>query len=129
MAIRPQFASAIFNGTKSVEFRRRPLASDIATVIVYVTQPTGRIVGAFDIAHQRIASPQALWRRYRTTGGIDRAPFFDYYEGVDVGVAIEISSPRVLCEPVDLADVGPGLAVPQSYRYVAVDMLPVLAPA
>ena len=127
MAIRPQFASAIFDGTKNVEFRRRPLAPDISTVIVYVTQPTGQIVGAFTVARQRLATPQSMWRRYRTNAGIDRASFFDYFTGTDVGVAIEIANPRLLADPVDLADVGPGIAVPQSYRYLDPGLLPTLA--
>lgn len=127
IAIRPPFAAAILDGTKRVEFRRRPLAPDIRTVLMYVTQPTGQIVGAFTVARQRTGSPNSLWRRYRAVGGIDRASFFEYFDGTPTGVAIEVADPRVLTRPVELADVGEGIAVPQSYRYLDLGGVPALA--
>lgn len=127
IAIRPRYAAAILDGTKRVEFRRRPLAPDIQRVLMYVTQPTGQIVGAFTVARQRTGSPNALWRRYRAVAGIDRSSFFEYFTGTSTGVAIEVVDPRVLTRPVDLADVGDGIAVPQSYRYLDVGGVPALA--
>ena len=41
MSIRPQFAAAILDGSKRVEFRKRPLAADIGTVVIYATKPVG----------------------------------------------------------------------------------------
>src|SRR5690606_16414773 len=39
MSIRPEYAERILAGTKRIEFRKRPLASDITDVIVYATTP------------------------------------------------------------------------------------------
>ena len=39
MAIQPGYAEAILAGVKTVEFRKRALAPDIETVLVYETSP------------------------------------------------------------------------------------------
>ncbi len=39
MSIHPQYANAIVEGTKRVEFRKRPLARNVTHVIVYATAP------------------------------------------------------------------------------------------
>ena len=75
-SIRPPFASAILDGTKQVEFRKRRLASDIDRVVIYTTAPVMAVVGEFQVADQVVSTPAALWRRYSKVAGIDRAAFF-----------------------------------------------------
>ncbi len=48
-SIHPQYAEAILAGTKSVEFRRTPLADDVTHVVVYATAPTKMVVGIFEV--------------------------------------------------------------------------------
>ena len=45
MSIHPRYAEAILSGQKRVEFRKRRLAPDVTTVLVYATQPVGVLVG------------------------------------------------------------------------------------
>ena len=52
LSIRPEYAEAIFAGRKTVEFRRAPLADDVSVVVVYVTQPVGRVIGWFTVLYE-----------------------------------------------------------------------------
>jgi predicted transcriptional regulator len=118
MSIRPQFASAILEGTKTVEFRKRALANDIHRVIIYTTSPVQAVVGEFTIARQVIASPRALWRRYSKVAGIDRRSFFEYFEGTTHAVGIIIDVVTEYETPVSIEEIEPGARPPQSFKYV-----------
>ena len=64
MAIQPGYAEAILAGVKTVEFRKRLLAPDIETVLVYETSPTKAIVGSFAVKCMEVASPEVIWGRH-----------------------------------------------------------------
>ena len=64
MSIRPQFAAAILDGSKRVEFRKRPLAADIGTVVIYATKPVGAVLGEFVVDGQAVGKPEELWVRF-----------------------------------------------------------------
>jgi predicted transcriptional regulator len=118
MSIRPQFASAILDGTKTVEFRKRALANDISRVIIYTTAPIKAVVGEFTVASQVITSPGALWRRFSKVAGIDRRSFFEYFEGTTEAVGIVIDAVTEYDIPISLGDIEPGARPPQSFMYV-----------
>ena len=63
MSIHPRYADAILDGTKVVEFRKRALAGDISTVLVYATAPVRRLVGTFQLSATLTASPRDLWQQ------------------------------------------------------------------
>ena len=117
MSIRPQFASAILDGSKTVEFRKRALAEDIRRVVIYTTSPVRAVVGEFTVADQVVASPSALWRRYSKVAGIDRAAFFEYFDGTTDAVGIVIDSVFEYATPLTLDEVEPGSKPPQSFKY------------
>src|SRR5690606_10028124 len=71
MSIRPPYAAAILDGTKLVEFRKRRLASDIDTVVIYMTSPVMAVVGHFTVTEQVTGSPSELWARFEEVAGID----------------------------------------------------------
>lgn len=119
MSIRPEFAGAILDRTKRVEFRKRPLAEDVNRVVIYTTSPVQAVVGEFTIANQVVASPHALWRRYRHVAGIDRASFFGYFEGLKAAVGIVIDAVIEYDEPRPLEEVAPGARPPQSFMYLS----------
>jgi predicted transcriptional regulator len=118
MSIRPQFASAILDGSKTVEFRKRALAEDVRRVVIYTTSPVQAVVGEFTVANQIVASPRALWRRYSSVAGIDRAAFFKYFDGATDAVGIVIDSVVEYETPRLLDDVKPGARPPQSFMYI-----------
>lgn len=121
MSIRPQFAEAILSGSKLVEFRKRRLAPDVSTVLMYATMPVGRIVGVFEVAGYDIASPTALWERHKGRAGIARDGYRNYYRGTSTAVGILIRDVRRLSRPIRLAELDSTLAVPQSFLYLALE--------
>lgn len=59
----------------------------------------------------------ALWDRTETQAGIDRAVFFDYFAGRDVGHGIVIGKVQRYKQPLDL-QVAFGVRPPQSFLYL-----------
>jgi len=118
MSIRPGFAEAILDLSKQVEFRKRPLAPDVTTVLIYATMPVGRIIGVFEVAGQQIASPTRLWEAHKGHAGIARAAYRDYYRGRRTAVGILVRDARRLARPIALTELDPRLIAPQSFVYL-----------
>jgi predicted transcriptional regulator len=83
MSIHPEFAEAILNGEKTVEFRKRRIAEDVTHIAIYVTQPVSAIVGVFEVEGQLTTSPRRLWRAFHDAAGISRRHFFEYFGARD----------------------------------------------
>lgn len=49
LSIRPVYADRILAGTKTIEFRRKPLPEQVTTVLIWRTGRDGGLVGRFDI--------------------------------------------------------------------------------
>jgi predicted transcriptional regulator len=118
MAIQPRFAQAILSGSKQVEFRKRRLAADIETVVIYETAPTQRITGHFTIARTVEATPTALWYEFASAGGIARDEFTDYYTGHERAVGFVIKDTEQYQRPVALPELSTLPSVPQSFVYL-----------
>jgi predicted transcriptional regulator len=118
MSIKPQYAEAIFAGSKGVEFRKRRLARDISQVVVYATLPVGRILGAFSVLTCDVASPSALWQRHHHHAGIQRAAYREYFRGREIAIGIVIERAIALDAPLPLAEVWPSARPPQSFQYL-----------
>jgi predicted transcriptional regulator len=121
LSIHPEFAYAILSGTKTVEFRKRPVAPDVTHVIVYATAPVSGVVGAFSVVAQHTTSPGALWRRFSRTAGISRTGFFSYYEDRASATGIEVGATVRTPRPLPLADSIGVSRPPQSFQYVTGD--------
>lgn len=118
LSIKPIFATRIFNGTKSFEFRKRIfIRPGIKNVIVYASSPVKRIIGEFEIEEIIKESPENLWKRTRNKAGISEEYFFDYFEERNVGYAIEVKNYFLYPEP-ELLWNRYNLHPPQSYCYV-----------
>ena len=117
LSVHPEYAQAILNGTKTVEFRKRPLAPDIRYVAIYATKPIGKVVGVFSIQEQILAPPESLWSQFRTVAGISEAKFHAYFDGRDQGVGIKVTELSALLEQETL-EVAFGISrAPQSCQY------------
>src|SRR3954454_6028367 len=99
MSIHPQYADAILAGTKRVEFRKRRLAPDVSTVVIYATRPVGRIVGTFEVLGHDVAAPDDLWDRHSAHAGIHAAGFREYFAQTPAAVGILIGGVQRLNEP------------------------------
>ena len=117
LSIRPNFASAILNGEKRFEFRRRRLAPSIKVVLVYVTIPVRQVVAEFEVRSVISSGLNSLWRQTRSFAGIERKVFLEYFKGVQVGHAIEIGKVKkykVPYCPIEKLGIRP----PQSFVYI-----------
>lgn len=123
MSIHPQFAEGLMSGEKKVEFRRVAPREAVRHVVVYATQPVGAVIGAFEVAQVDRQTPERLWRKYGSVGGIARSAFFKYFEGTEHGFALVVSRSWRCTVPLDLA--GPGLPSrpPQSFMYLRPSIL------
>jgi predicted transcriptional regulator len=123
MAIQPGYAEAILAGVKTVELRKRVLAPDIETVLVYETSPTKAIVGSFAVSGIEVASPEVIWARHWRQAEISRKAFDHYYTGASIAVAISLTCSRRFSYAVGLAQLNPRPAVPQSFNYLSAEIV------
>ena len=126
MSIHPRYAHAILDGRKTIEFRKRPLASDVSHVVVYSTVPDQKILGYFEIDKQVELSPSALWERYGDQGVIEKDLFFSYYEGRKSATGLLVKRVFRWEQPRALRDIDVKTA-PQSFQYLSKEALQVVA--
>lgn len=122
MAIHPGYANAILDGRKTVEFRKRGLAPDVRTVVIYATSPEKRIVGEFTVDSVTVAAPAELWSTAGSQGCIARADFDAYYAASGSAAGIGVANARRYRVPVPLSELDPTPAVPQSYTYLSIEV-------
>jgi predicted transcriptional regulator len=119
LSIKPEFADAIFSGTKDFEFRRTIFRSDsVDRVVVYASAPVSQVVGVFAIEDLLCLSVHALWNETKHAAGIDRRRFLQYFAGRRVGHALRIGRRLRFQQPLDLAHFAVRRA-PQSFVYLA----------
>lgn len=122
LSLRPRFAHAILDGTKTVELRRTRVSALPGTLLVlYSSSPVMAVVGVATLAERDTDSPEIIWRRYRRHIGLSRAEFSDYFTGAEHATALTIVNPRALPEPMTLSWLRSHATFqpPQSYRYIA----------
>lgn len=122
-SIHPQYADAILDGTKQVEFRRQGLPDDVSHVVVYATSPVQRVVGAFEIEAVEQLSPEDAWNQYGQVGGIDKHSYDSYYAGAVSAYVIRVQNPEPFEVPFTLSDLDQGMRPPQSYMYLRDQLL------
>ena len=120
LSIKPEYANRILDGTKRYEFRRRVHCnSRVHTVVIYATKPIGKVIGEFSIKHVHSKSPRQLWKIAKDYSGISKRLFFEYFQGRDVGHAIEVNHVKRYHKPMSIKDFLPSGFPPQSYAYIS----------
>lgn len=122
LSIKPEFASKILVGLKTIELRRRfPEAAVIgSTILIYSSSPVCALVGSAQIKSVTKLSVAQIWKKYKGEACISKTDFDDYFLGVSAGFAIELINVGEFEEylSVDVLKGEYGLVPPQSYRYV-----------
>ena len=118
MAIHPGYAEAILAGHKRVEFRKRPLAPDVMSVLIYATSPVQGIVGEFTIRRITAGSPAEVWNQFGDVGCIDAEDYDRYYANSTTAYAIVISGIRRFSTALPLSALEPEPTIPQSFMYL-----------
>lgn len=119
LSIKPDYAEAIFAGRKTVEFRRSRIGDDVQFIIVYATQPVGRIIGWFEVGGVVEATPSKLWRDFSDVGAVDRRSYLDYFADAKRAFGIIVRGATRLPVPAGLDEIRIGLRPPQSFQYVS----------
>jgi predicted transcriptional regulator len=134
LSIRPPFADRILDGTKSIEFRRKPLPKHAQNALIWRTGPGGGIVAAI-ILGQQTKRPAAAWTHNPTSGtptlrtGIAPADLYAYAGGPDAPLwGITFQTVRRLPRTCPGQELGFGRA-PQSWRYAPLGWRRLLDPA
>lgn len=135
LAVRPPYARLIVEGAKSVDLRRlRPRVSSVQSVLIYATSPEMALLGTCRLDSISEADTSELWAVHQAAAAIDREDFDAYFAGRDRGVALFLSHPRRLDQPIGLTQIRsywPGFRPPRSFGYVSrsqADMVPSLGP-
>jgi predicted transcriptional regulator len=122
MSIRPNYASQIFDGTKTVELRRvRPRLTTGDLVLVYASSPVKALLGAFEVSRVIAAPSSKLWNRVGRKAGTTREQFNNYFSGASLGYGIILERTWLLDKPVGLEKLRQrqsNFRPPQSYHYL-----------
>lgn len=120
MSINPEFVSEIDKGNKKFEYRKKIFKrDDISSIVVYATKPYGKIVGEFIIESIIKDRPDNIWEKTKDDSGITKKFFNEYFNGREVGFAIQIKEYIKYDVPLDLNIFDDNLkAAPQSFCYV-----------
>jgi len=119
ISIKPKYVEAICNGDKRVEFRRSfPKGGAKCFVYVYSSSPVSAVVGYFQVKTIKKETPTMLWKKYKGIGGINQSDFYDYFEGCEVGTAIEFDNFFIWDKPIPLSSLSTPILPPQNFRYV-----------
>jgi len=103
ISLEPRYAESILERTKLVELRRRAMnVRGGATVWLYAKLPVGSIVGRATVRANHILAPSTLWRRFGSVSGLSRTEFFNYFDGVPLGTALELTDCRRLTSAFSL---------------------------
>lgn len=122
VSVRPQFASKILDGQKTVELRRRfsEVGANGAVIFIYSTSPISAVVGSARINCVLKLPVSKIWKEHGAAACISKPEFDEYFAGLKYGFAILLEGVQRLKKQVTAADleVQFGIVPPQSYRYV-----------
>ncbi|GEQ34459.1 ASCH domain-containing protein [Marinilactibacillus psychrotolerans] len=121
MSIKPEFVEEIIKGTKKYEYRKSLFKNpDISEIVVYATQPFGKIVGEFEIEDILEDNPANIWSNTKKYSGISKSFFNQYFKDRKKGYAIKIKEFHVYDIPMDISEYDSTIKqAPQSFRYIS----------
>ncbi len=119
LSIKPKYINQIIIGKKRYEFRKETFKERHSNeILVYSSAPIKKIIGKFKIGKIIEDSPERLWKNVKDAAGISDEEFFAYFEGKNIGYAIEIVDFVLFDVPIDPKLLDPNFVPPQSYLYI-----------
>lgn len=122
LSIKPQYARAILNGEKKVEFRKNSFKKKVNKIFIYSSAPDQVLLGYFSIKNIDIDSPIQLWKKYSNVGCIEKKDFFEYYSNKSQGTSLIIDKVVKFNKPIEPNKVFENFYPPQSFQYCSVDL-------
>ena len=114
LSIKPQYAQAILDGTKTVEFRKTRIRPSVKIAEIYMSRTIKKIVGSAEVPEIIEDTPENLWERFQEVGGIPKEEFFKYFENKDKGFALLLKKVQTFSEDKQIKP----KHVPQSFCYI-----------
>lgn len=118
LSIKPEYTHKILSGEKKYEFRKQIPKREIKKVFIYESYPTKNIVGWFSIKRILSGSPEEIWERCKTQGGINRDKYFTYCNGKKIVHAFEIDEIVQFNSPINPLEIDPTFKAPQNFSYL-----------
>lgn len=119
LSIKPEFAEKILRGEKKYEFRKIGFRDKrVRIVVIYATQPIGKIIGEFEIGNIIQDHPEKIWEQTTNFSGISECFFREYFGTREVGYAIQVKKAKRYKKPIELTTVVPHGKPPQSFFYI-----------
>ena len=119
LAIKEEFATKIFDGTKKYEFRKTIFKDErVTTIVVYVSSPIQKVIGEFQIDRVYKDDPERIWERTKEHSGITKAFFDLYFADRSNAFAIKIKKTKRYKRPKELKGDFNIFFAPQSYVYL-----------
>jgi predicted transcriptional regulator len=117
ISIKPQYANQIFDGSKTLELRKKaPKFTQATRFLIYSTKPEAEITGGFVSISTVSAPPQKLWDDFWSEMGISKSSYMKYFDGCDLAHAIVVNSVFRLDWPISLNEMrAKNVSPPQSY--------------
>ena len=119
LAIKPEFANKIFNGTKKFEFRKTVFKNKtVRRVVVYASSPVKKVIGEFEIDQIISLDKELLWHKTCKSAGISKSLYDNYFLKKELANAIKIKTTKRYKTPLSL-DLDFNIkSPPQSFVYI-----------
>ncbi|MBN2251872.1 MAG: ASCH domain-containing protein [Candidatus Altiarchaeota archaeon] len=117
LSIKPKYSEKIFSGEKRYEFRKQTPKKKIEKVYVYESNPIQHIVGWFTIKKILTGTPEEIWAKCSSRGGIDHGNFMAYCADKTTIHALAIDEYDQFQTPIDPYAICPDYKPPQNYAY------------
>jgi len=122
LSVRAEFAERIFNGTKTVELRRRrPQVGPGDYLIIYVPAPLKCIAGVVTVERVVEGRLRTLWQQVRGGCALSHIEFERYFGELTIGHGVFLARPARLASPLALSmlrGIEPRFT-PQGYKYLS----------
>lgn len=121
LSLKPRFAEAILDGTKTVELRRVMPRITIPTLAsLYASGSERSLVGTCVVREVVQCGLEELWSRFGDRTGLSHSEFEEYFAGRVQGVALLLQDAKPLSERIALDALRriSGFRPPQSFGYV-----------
>lgn len=122
MSIRPEYAHAIIDGRKRVEFRKAG-NRNIRRIYIYSTAPDQEVLGYAEVKAVEVHKKEAAWQKYKDAGCIEKKKFDEYYRLAQKAVVFVLGDVTVYNQPKKLSDFNIARA-PQMYMILKEENLP-----
>jgi predicted transcriptional regulator len=117
--LRPQYAAAIIDGSKTVELRRRFTNRPVVLALIYVSKTDKAITARAVVKKVEKLPVSSLWRIARDTAAVSRGEFDRYLHDIEIGYAITLGRIEMQRRPVTLTELLArfDLRPPQSFMF------------